>query len=191
VIRDQGRSRREGVEDKASPPVFSHLAGREQQDDGTPLAVGDDVQLGTQAALVRPIWRERAPLGRLAAVRCAMRCVASIVSRSGSPAKPASPAKMQPKMPSRPSAHKAVVQRLVASIALQRVVLAKAVSDHVQDALMSRQPSSRGTPCESGMKGTIRSNGARVSQTRSACWHLHHHGTSSADPASPRRLNGC
>src|SRR6202041_2757516 len=56
----------------------------QEHDEGTSVTVADRVQLGVQTAFGAPDTSGNRPLfKRLAAVRCAFRCVASIMTRSG------------------------------------------------------------------------------------------------------------
>ncbi len=81
---------------QGSAPVVAHLAFGEQQDDRPALAITDGMELGVQPAFGAPDTSGKSPpFRRLAAVRCALRCVASIMIASGSPALPASSAKMR------------------------------------------------------------------------------------------------
>ena len=82
--------------------VITHLALGEEQHDGPTMAVADGVQFRVQAAFGAADATRKSPFcSRLAAVRCAFRCVASIISRSGVSASAASAAKMRAKTPSR------------------------------------------------------------------------------------------
>jgi hypothetical protein len=64
--------------------VIAHLALAEQQDEGLALTIADSVKLRVQAAFGAPNAAGNSPFfKRLAAVRCAFRWVASIMSRSG------------------------------------------------------------------------------------------------------------
>ena len=73
--------------------VIAHLAFAEQHDDGASLIIAYGVQLGVQATFRAPDTSGNRPFfKRLAAVRCAFRCVASIISRDGLPALRASSA---------------------------------------------------------------------------------------------------
>jgi len=82
--------------------VVAHLAFGEEQDDGTPLAIADGMELRVQPTFGAPDTSGNSPpFNRLAAVRCAFRCVASIMIASGSPALPASSAKMRLNTPRR------------------------------------------------------------------------------------------
>jgi hypothetical protein len=74
----------------------------EHQNDAAALAAADGVQLRVQAALGAPETAGKSPFfSRLAAVRCAFRWVASIISLSGLSASAASAAKMRKNTPSR------------------------------------------------------------------------------------------
>ena len=66
----------------AAPLEVAHLAVGEQHHEGSALAVVDGVELGT--AFGAPDTSGNSPFfSRRFAVRCALRCVASIISRSG------------------------------------------------------------------------------------------------------------
>ena len=83
-VGDQMGGGRQGLEHEACALVVAHLAFGQEQDDRPPVAVADGVQLGVQAALGSPDATGSIPfLRRLAAVRWAWRCVASIMMRSG------------------------------------------------------------------------------------------------------------
>jgi hypothetical protein len=84
------------VQQQGSAAMIHGLAFGEQQRDRASLAVADGVEfrlppaLGAAEAAIRPPL-----LRRLAAVRCALRGVASIIRRSSGPPSAASAAKMQ------------------------------------------------------------------------------------------------
>jgi hypothetical protein len=102
AVGDQGGGGRQGVENEAGAFVVAHLPFREQQDEGSALAITDRVELGVQAALGSFDTTGNSPFSsRLAAVRCAFRCVASIMTRSGLGPSPASEAKIRSNTPSR------------------------------------------------------------------------------------------
>src|ERR1700722_19580917 len=80
----------------------AHLAFAEQHDERPASAVADGVQFGVQAALGAPDTSGNRPFfKRLAAVRRAFRCVASIMIRCGLPPFLASAAKILLNTPSR------------------------------------------------------------------------------------------
>ena len=67
-----------------------HLALGEQQDQGTAVFVHDGMELGVQAAFRASDTAGNIPfINKLAAVRCALRCVSSIINCSGVPRSPA------------------------------------------------------------------------------------------------------
>ncbi len=102
AVGDKGFGRWEGIEDEACALVIAHLSFREQHNDRTAAFVAHGVELRVQTAFRSPDTTGNSPfLSRLAAVRCAFRCVASIMIRSGLGPSPASPAKMRSKTPSR------------------------------------------------------------------------------------------
>src|SRR5690606_19642314 len=102
AISDQMSGLRQGVEHETGTFVVAHLAFRQQQDDWSAFTVADGVELGVQSALGSPDTTGNIPfLSRLAAVRCAFRCVASIMIRSGFGPSPASPAKIRSNTPIR------------------------------------------------------------------------------------------
>lgn len=79
-----------------------HLALAQQHHQRAALAIAHGMQLGVQAALGAPDTSGNSPfLSRLAAVRCALRCVASIINRSGLGPLLASSAKIRLNTPSR------------------------------------------------------------------------------------------
>jgi hypothetical protein len=64
--------------------MVAHLAFAEQHDNRASLAIADSVQFGIQSTFGSPDTTGNIPLfNKLAAVRCAFRCVASIIMRSG------------------------------------------------------------------------------------------------------------
>jgi hypothetical protein len=80
--------------------VVADLACRKEQAAWAAFAVADRVQFRVQAALGAAYMPGKSPfLSRLAAVRCAFRWVASIMSSSVSPPPPASSTKIRPNMP--------------------------------------------------------------------------------------------
>ena len=102
AIGDEVRGRRQGAEHEAGALVVAHLAFRQEQDERPSVTVADGVELGVQPAFGAPDTTGNIPfLSRLAAVRWALRWVASIMMRSGFGPSPASPAKMRSKTPSR------------------------------------------------------------------------------------------
>jgi len=111
--------------------MIARLALCEQQGQGAPLPVADGVELRVQPALGAADAAGKSPfLRRLAAVRCAVRGVASIISRDGGPASAASAAKMRSNTP---PADEAVVARLVRAVGRGRIAPAEAVADHRDD----------------------------------------------------------
>src|SRR5690606_37661994 len=102
AIGDQVSGWRENVEYEPCALVVTHLAFRQKHDDRPAVTVADGVELGVQPALGSPDTTGNIPfLSRLAAVRCAFRCVASIMMRSGFGPSPASPAKIRSNTPIR------------------------------------------------------------------------------------------
>jgi hypothetical protein len=78
--------------------MVAHLAFTEQHDDWAALIIADRMQLGVQSTFGSPDTTGNIPFfSRLAAVRCALRCVASIMIRSGFGPSPARAAKMRSK----------------------------------------------------------------------------------------------
>ena len=66
------------------PNMIAGLAVRQAHHDRAALAVDDSMQLGVQSAFGAPDTAGNIPFfSRLEAVRCALRCVASIISVSG------------------------------------------------------------------------------------------------------------
>lgn len=102
AIGDEMGGWRKGVEHETGTLVVAHLAFRQEQDDRPAVTVADGVELGVQPALGSPDTTGNIPfLSRLAAVRWAFRCVASIMIRSGFGPSPARPAKMRSNTPIR------------------------------------------------------------------------------------------
>src|SRR5690606_27630776 len=102
AIGDQARGLRQGVEHEACTLVVAHLAFRKEQDDWPSVTVANGMEFRVQPTFGSPDTTGNIPfLSRLAAVRWAFRCVASIMMRSGFGPSPASPAKMRSNTPSR------------------------------------------------------------------------------------------
>ena len=75
------------INHECCPLVVAHLSFAEQQNDRAALTVTYGMKLGVQASLGAPDTAGNSPFfKRLAAVRCALRWVASIITWSGSPA---------------------------------------------------------------------------------------------------------
>jgi len=80
--------------------VITHLARSQQERQWPSPAIGDGMQLGIQATLRSSDAAGKSPFfSRLAAVRWALRWVASIINRSGWPALPASASTIRLKTP--------------------------------------------------------------------------------------------
>jgi hypothetical protein len=97
------------VQQQGSAAMIPGLAFGEQQHDRASLAVADGVEFrlppaldAAEAAIARPLLR------RLAAARCALRCVASIIRRSGGLPSVAKAAKMRSNTPMRLAALRAL-----------------------------------------------------------------------------------
>jgi hypothetical protein len=102
LIAEQLCCGRERVNHQGCTLVIAHLAFAEQHDDRKPLAIAYGMRFEFRLRLVRPIRRGNSPFfKRLAAVRCAFRCVASIISRDGLPALRAISVKILLKTPRR------------------------------------------------------------------------------------------
>jgi hypothetical protein len=102
LVRDHRLGPGQAVEQQGRPFVVTHLAFGDQHHQKAAVAVADGVQLIVQAAFGAPDTSGNSPfLSRLAAVRCAFRCVASIISVSGLPLLAASSAKMRLNTPNR------------------------------------------------------------------------------------------
>ena len=83
-VGDQGFRLWQDAEHELRALVIARLAFGKQHDQGLSGAVADDVQLGVQPAFRAPDTIGNIPFfRRLAAVRCAFRCVESIMMRSG------------------------------------------------------------------------------------------------------------
>lgn len=101
AIGDQFARWRQRIDQQARAFVVVHLAFREQQNEWPAGGVAHRVELGIQASF----GASDAPgppffCSRLAAVRWALRCVESIMIRSGHPAAPAREANILSKTPS-------------------------------------------------------------------------------------------
>jgi hypothetical protein len=101
-VAEQSFGSWQGIEHQRGPLVVAHLAFAEQHHQRTPLTVADGVKLGVQAALRAPDTSGNSPFfSRLAAVRCALRWVASIINWSGLPPFAASAANIRLNTPRR------------------------------------------------------------------------------------------
>ena len=101
-VGDQHRCRWQRIKHQLGAFVIVHLAFGEQKDQGTAVFVDDGMEFGVQAAFRASDTVGNIPfLSRLAAVRCALRCVASIINCSGAPRSLAREAKMRSKTPKR------------------------------------------------------------------------------------------
>jgi len=70
TIASQRLGLRQGAEHEPCPFMIAHLPGREKQDQGLAIAIGDGMKLGVQAALRAPDTAGNSPFfSRLAAVR--------------------------------------------------------------------------------------------------------------------------
>lgn len=93
---------RQGRQESRSTLVVVGLACGQEQPDQPALSVADGMKLRVQpAARASDTTRSIPFLARLAAVRCALRWVLSIISRSGTPACATSALKMRSNTPSR------------------------------------------------------------------------------------------
>ena len=137
--------------------MVAHLAFGEHHHHGAAFTVAHGMELGVQAALGAPDTSGNSPpFKRLAAVRCALRWVVSIIIRSGSPALPASSTKMRLNTPRR-------LQRIDR---LQIVLCGpkdRSASRHRSPFLMTKmiadtisRSSTRGILCDSGKNGSLR-----------------------------------
>ena len=89
------------LKDQPRTLVIAHLPLAEHQDKGLALTIADGVELRVQAAFCAPNATGNSPFfKRLAAVRCAFKCVASIMMRFGFGPWLARAAKMRSKTPS-------------------------------------------------------------------------------------------
>src|SRR3546814_4182762 len=76
----------QGVEHQGSAFIVAHLSFAQQHDQRPALAVADGMELRVQTAFGASDTSGNSPfLSRLAAVRCALRWVASIINWSGFP----------------------------------------------------------------------------------------------------------
>ena len=92
----------QGGKHQESAVLVAHLSFGDQEHDGPSLAVAHGVELGVQPTFGAPDTSGKSPpFSRLAVVRWALRWVAAIMIRSGSPALPASSAKMRLNTPNR------------------------------------------------------------------------------------------
>jgi len=102
LVGDQDAGVRQVGQHGRSPPIVAHLAFGEQQDQRLAVGVADRMQFRVQAALGAPDTTGNSPfLSRLAAVRWAFRCVASIITVSVAALSPARVAKIRSKTPIR------------------------------------------------------------------------------------------
>jgi hypothetical protein len=80
-VSEQGCGFRESINQQRRAFGGAHLPLAEQHDQRSTTAIADSMQLGAQAALGAPDASGNSPfLSRLAAVRCAFRWVAAIIS---------------------------------------------------------------------------------------------------------------
>ena len=92
----------QGIKDQPCPFVIAHLSLAEHQDKRLAFTIADGMELRVQAAFRAPNAAGNSPFfKRLAAVRCAFRWVASIITRSGFGPSPARAAKIWSNTPSR------------------------------------------------------------------------------------------
>src|SRR3546814_12811610 len=91
----------QGVEHQGSAFIVAHLSFAQQHDQRPALAVADGMELRVQTAFGASDTSGNSPfLSRLAAVRCALRWVASIINWSGFPRLAARAAKILLNTPS-------------------------------------------------------------------------------------------
>ena len=84
AISNQRLGWRQDIKHEPSALMIAHLTFGKQHDDRAPLTIADGVQFGVQPAFGSPDTTGNIPFfSRLDAVRCAFRCVASIMMRSG------------------------------------------------------------------------------------------------------------
>lgn len=134
LIGDEAIGFRQRVEHDPGALVVAHLAFREQHDDRPAVLVADGMELRVQSALGAPDTTGNIPFfRRLAAVRWAFRCVASIMMRSGWGPSPAKAAKILSNTPSRAPANEAVVERLMWPILRRCILPLQTIADHIDD----------------------------------------------------------
>lgn len=86
AVRDQLMGVRQAVQQGSGPRVVARLPRRQVQVNGLALTVADRVEFRVQAAFRATDTAGNIPFfSRLAAVLCAFKCVASIISLSGVP----------------------------------------------------------------------------------------------------------
>ena len=79
TIREKVFGRWQGIDDQPSAFVIAHLPLWQKHDEGTTVTITDSMEFGVQPAFCLADTAGNAPfLSRLAAVRWALRCVASI-----------------------------------------------------------------------------------------------------------------
>src|ERR1700761_7799444 len=102
AVADQNTAGWQLLEQQTSAGMIAHLALGQQQDNGLAPGVAHRVELGVQPALGASDATRSPPfLRRLQAVRCALRCVASIMIQFGLGPSPASSANIRPNTPRR------------------------------------------------------------------------------------------
>src|ERR1700733_9662471 len=112
------------------------------------VAVANCVQLGVQAAFGASNMSGNRPFfKRLTAARCALRCVASIITRSGLPPLCANAANLV-EHPQAASTDKPIVDRLVWTISRRGVAPEKPILDRKHDRDHDPRSSTRAIPCE-------------------------------------------
>jgi len=123
TVGDETRSWRQSAEHEPGALVVAHLAFRQEQDERAALAVADGVELGVQPALGSPDTAGNIPfLSRLAAVRWAFRCVASIMMRSDFEPFASQLGENAVEHPHQAPGDEAIVERLVRAVANRRVL---------------------------------------------------------------------
>ena len=101
AVAEQFARPRQDRQQQRGPVMVAALPFGQQEGDGSALAVTGRVQLGIQAAFSAADMSRTPFCSRLAAVRCALRWVASIIRRSGAPPLAARAAKMRTNTPRR------------------------------------------------------------------------------------------
>lgn len=123
-IAEQSFGRRQGIEYRGRAFVVAHLAFAEQHHSRTAHFIAHRMQLGVHASFSAPNMAGNGFfLNKLAAVRWALKCVASTISRTGLDPLPASSENPVEHVKAVP-ADEAVVDRVVRAIILGRVTLA-------------------------------------------------------------------
>ena len=115
--------------------VVGLLALGQQKPHRAAFAVANGVQFAVQPTFSAPDKAgNNPPFSRLHAVRCAFRCVASIISRSGGPCSSTSAVNIWSNTPIFDQRDEPVIQGFMRPVDLWRIPPTQPVADHMDDA---------------------------------------------------------